>query len=43
MLTFSETVLVASFTLIMLPSLMLISLIIVDDLISKVHRWQGLK
>jgi hypothetical protein len=43
MLTFIETVLVASFAITMLPTLIFIGLIIVDDLISKVHRWKRLK
>jgi hypothetical protein len=43
MLTFIETVLVVSFTITILPSLIFIGLIIVNDFISKVHRWQRLK
>jgi hypothetical protein len=42
MLTFFETILVVSFIITMLPSLALIGLIIVDDLITKMHRWQRL-
>jgi hypothetical protein len=43
MLTFLETVLVVSFIITMLPSFIFIGLIILDDVISKVHRWQRLK
>ncbi len=43
MLTFIETVLVVSFTITMLPSFIFLGLIIVDDLMSKLHRLQRLK
>jgi hypothetical protein len=43
MLTFLETVLMVFFTVTILPSFIFIGLIIVDDLITKVHKWQKLK
>jgi hypothetical protein len=43
MITFIETILVVSFIITLLPSFIFIGLIIVDNLISKVHRWQRLK
>jgi hypothetical protein len=43
MLTFFETILVVSFFITMLPTIFFVGLVIVDDFISKVHRWQRLK